>query len=84
MDFARKHLEETAELWKKTKKTKNSVWTEEIKVTLYLHDGKRKEGEEKKQPMIRRKACCLSNIVEVMLWHGHVWLPVEPVETGVY
>ncbi len=39
--------------------------------------GREKCGEGKERFMIQSIAHHLSNMVKLVLWHEHVWLPVE-------
>lgn len=43
--------------------------------------GRKKCGEMEKKLEIWRITHHLSNMVQVMSWHGHVWLPVQPVHS---
>ena len=48
--------------------------TNEIKINLYQNNGKEKSGEGMEQLMI---LSIPHHVVEVVLWHGHVWLSME-------
>lgn len=41
---------------------------------------KEKYRKEKKQLMIQRILHYVSNMVEAVLWHGHLWLPTEQAD----